>query len=1209
MFKKLGNLITKKPLAFIAIWAVILIISAFLAMNLNSHLLYDTSSFTSSTSESRAAENLIKTVFPDTAKSQLIVAVHSDNETARRTFVNELNAMVMRDPAIYNVTNTTSVYEVQSTVLETMTPELYHSLYDAMDRISDGNRKLYDATDDVRNSSDQLYWLWDNVTETNSKLNNARATILGSSSQLYDARDQIVQAHDGLYQIKGAIDVLIGMPAYFTQAYASTDSSLDDANRTSMAIGATQAFIMGNVPSSNQALALGYLQAFEGAWNASSAITDPGTRAQTAITAAGPAFISSAIPASQQALMLNIVNNFPLSAYPAGERDFCVNAIAGMQGITDMSRKQQLYAIYDLGESVSSSAIDDMVITMAAAQGGVDQVSIREIYNFGRNPSDAVIGDYLVGKAIDVLKSSDAGKNMSAADLQNAEDVIRDAWSLGRTATKQDVDKYVMNKAGEGLNDSEKRTLEEIWSWGRNPDASVIRAFVMEQAGKGLNASENKSLAEIYDLGRNASKATIQVYVIQKAAGTMNISGNLSYFYWIMDSGRNLTDGQIKNLADEWAATHSYDNPHILPPSLTSMIESGSDMLYIIELGDNGSSANATASALQLMADVEDLLKKDQYREVNAHVTGTPAIVQDMTTAAMRDISTIDQITIPLVLLIMGVYFLSLVAPFVPLAAIGVAIVTGMGALYLVTFAVGDLYNMAQAFLIVVMLGAGIDYCVFILSRYSEERGNGGEVKASVVYAIEHAGESIACSGIVAAIGFGSLMLIDKGIFMSIGVSAALGIFIAMCAALTLIPAIITIAGDRIFWPRKIGRQGASRSRMGPLMRGVTKFSLKHWKAVILALIVVLVPMTYITLQLQLGNDTLSMLPDNVESKAGFDMIQSVFGSGNIDRTSIVVTMPDDIKDTNGNYSVDTLDRIEEISRIAAGEPGVGSVYSMTRPYGSPIQYDNLSVYSVMDKNVYQTYMDKNTGSDGRTTVVYVAFEGSPYSAQASNTITDLHAKMDAYEAGNGTGMNILIGGSAASMMEYQDSCSQKYPLVVLTVFGGIFLILLFLLRSVAAPPKLFLAMFSVIVVTLGAFTLAFQYLMQNTIFWILPVALFCILIGLGGDYVIFMMSRVREEINKGKSDDDAILDAVQSTGPVILLCGAVMGTAFGSMMASSMIIMKEIGFVVSFGIILDATVMIWVIIPALMMAFRKYNWWFPGNKKTLEVIVPVKKE
>jgi RND superfamily putative drug exporter len=1203
MFKQLGNIITKWPLAFIAIWAIILIISAGLATNLGSHLLYDTSSFTSNSSESKQADNLLNAVFPDTAKSQLIVAVSADNETARRAFITQLNSTVMADPSIYNVTNTTSIYNVQSTILEKMTPDIYSDLFEAMDNVSNGSQQLYNATDEVINTSNSLYWLYDNVTTTNSQFYQARKQILSSSSRLYSARDQIVQANSGLYQIKGSIDVLLGMPAYFAQVYANASSNgLDNTNSTIMAIGETDAFVSGNVPSADQQMAYGYLQAFDTAWNATS-ISNPFVRAQQAITSAGPGFIDSAIPSGEQPLMLNIVDNFPLSSYPGGERDFCVNAVATSENITSATEKQQLYAAYDLGQSPSDAAIESLVVSAAASESGMDTGSIEAIYGLGRNPSDGTIGNYLVNQAIISLENSDSGKNMSVSDLKNATDMIHEAWNIGGTATEQDFNSYVLQTADKGLNASENQTLAEIYGWGPDPNATVVRDYVLQQAGNGENASENQTLAEIYDMGRDPSNATIDSYVIQQAADDLNITGNLSYFYMLMGSGRDLSDDQLNVLADSWADTHSFNDPQLLPESVTSMIESGNETLYIIALSAEGSNESAKLSYAALEDDVENLLGQSQYNGIVAHVTGTPAIEQDMTTAAMKDVSSIDEITIPMVILIMAVYFLSVVAPFVPLGAIGVAVVTGMGALYLATFVVGDVYNMAQTFLIVTMLGAGIDYCVFILSRYSEERNMGGDVKESVRYAVEHAGKSIACSAIVAAIGFGSLTLIDHGIFMSIGVSVAIGIFVAMCSALTLIPAIITLIGDRAFWPRKVNKPGQQKSRLGPRIRGVTKFSLKHWKAVLMVLFVVLLPLTYIALQLNLSQDTLSMLPSNSESKIGYDMIENVFGSGNIDKTSIIVTLPEDIKD-NGNYSVQALDQVEAISKIAAAEPGVSEVYSMTRPYGSTIQYDNLSVYNALEQDLYTAYMDNNTGSDDRTTVVYVAFNGSPYSAQALNTITDLRSKMQEYSSGTGSGTSILVGGSAASLQDYENSCTPRYPLVIITVFAGIFLILLFLLRSGTTPPRMFLAMISMIALTLGVFTLLFQDLMQAAIFWVLPVCLFCILIGLGGDYVIFMMSRVREEVNKGKSDEDAILDAVESTGPVIMLCGFVMATAFASMMASSMIMMKEFGFVLSFGIILDATVMIWLIIPALMMAFKKYNWWFPGNKKAPEIAV-----
>jgi len=350
-------------------------------------------------------------------------------------------------------------------------------------------------------------------------------------------------------------------------------------------------------------------------------------------------------------------------------------------------------------------------------------------------------------------------------------------------------------------------------------------------------------------------------------------------------------------------------------------------------------------------------------------------------------------------------------------------------------------------------------------------------------------------------------------------------------------------------------------------------------------------------------------MPHDVASRTGYDAVQQVFGSGNVDQTSIVVTLPVNLKE-NGNYSVAALDRVEQVSELAAGTPGVDHVYSLTRPYGDLINYQNLSSYNDLDKNIYQTYMDNHTGNDGRTTVVYVAFNGSPYSTDSMNSLNDLRAKLNTYQAGSGAGTKMMVGGSAAGMQEYMNLCTPKYPIVILIVFVGIYLILFLLLRCVFSPIRLFATMISVIALTLGVFTMIFQYWLNEPIFWVLPVSLFCILIGLGGDYVIFMMSRVREEVNKGKSTEDAILDAVETTGPVILLCGAVMATAFASMMSSSMAMLQEFGFVLSFGIIIDATIMIWLLIPAIMTIFPKFTWWIPGIGKTVkklerEAVVP----
>ena len=132
---------------------------------------------------------------------------------------------------------------------------------------------------------------------------------------------------------------------------------------------------------------------------------------------------------------------------------------------------------------------------------------------------------------------------------------------------------------------------------------------------------------------------------------------------------------------------------------------------------------------------------------------------------------------------------------------------------------------------------------------------------------------------------------------------------------------------------------------------------------------------------------------------------------------------------------------------------------------------------------------------------------------------------------------------------------------------------------------------------TLAAFILVFQDWMQASVSWILPIILFCVLMGLGVDYDIFLVSRIREEVLKGKSDEEAIVTAVESTGTIITLCGAVMASAFGSMLLSSMLEMKEFGFVLCLAIILDATLMRLVIVPSIMVLMKKYNWWMPFVK------------
>jgi RND superfamily putative drug exporter len=1179
IFKTLGEFIAKYAWGIIALWVVILLISAPMALMFTQNLEYDTEKFVPKDLGAFQAKDVYDAQFPANDTNQILIVAQSDNKTESMHFIDALNSAVKNDSSIKNVTGTTSIYDIQRSALVNMTPDLYRGLYEGYDNVTDANRELYNATDTVRNSSRDLYYLKDNITKANDQMYTARKQILTSSAQMYSARDQIVQAHDGLYQVKGAADMILGVPMRFVQAYNKASPSLDDANSSHAAYD--------EVKSSLSEPASSYLNAFYAHWQANYE-ADPMSRAQHSISSAEVSGFIGAMPSDQQPIMFAVVQNYPLASYSAeATRQFAVNTVG--QSVSDPAMKQQLDLIYGMGVSPSSVAYDNMVLGAVPAD---QQSAAREIYNLGRNPSDGAIGSYLVNKALRSINKTDT----------NATQIIWDAWNLGGSATNDDFDKYVIDKASKDLNATEKAQVQRIYSWGPVPDNATISAYVLEQAGSGRNASENQTMAEIYDLGWNATSGSVKEYVIDQAKKDANLTSNNTYFLALLSLPRNMTDVQLQSYARDWANTHGYDDPKIFPDSIVSGLAAGKVTLYMVSTSDIENAESSIDAVKAIRGHIASL--EGGFPGVTVYLTGASAMSVDTEMASMSDVDNIDKVTIALVLIILGLYFRSFLTPFVPLIIIGVAIVAAFGMMGLISTQIGIFY-LVETFMIVIMLGAGTDYCVFMFSRFAEERSKGAEVRDSVVAAVSNAGKSIASSGSTAMIGFGSLMLVDQGIFRSIGIGTATSILLSMLVALTLVPAVLTVFGDKLFWPRKIYKSGPGMTQ--GIWRKITGRVLKHSKLILAIALLLTIPAIAIFMQLHLGDDVVSMLPANVESKQGYDILNSEFGSGALDKAMIVATMPS-LK-VDGNYSAASLDRVESLSASIAGVPGVSKVYSITRPEGATISYDDLSSYSSTEKEYYQTYMDNSTGKDGRTTVLYVEFVGSPYSESSQRAIDAIQTKLADYQQSpDGQGTTLLLGGSCVATYEYQKAATDKYSLVIPVVLIGIFLVLMLLLRSVFTPLRLIMTLLMSMMWTLAAFIVVFVFWMQTSVYWILPIILFCVLMGLGVDYDIFLVSRIKEEVMKGRSDEDAIEHAVESTGTIITLCGTVMAAAFGSMLLSNMIMLREFGFVLCLAIILDATIMRLVVVPSIMVLMKKYNWWMPFVKDEVAPVILVKK-
>ncbi len=283
-----------------------------------------------------------------------------------------------------------------------------------------------------------------------------------------------------------------------------------------------------------------------------------------------------------------------------------------------------------------------------------------------------------------------------------------------------------------------------------------------------------------------------------------------------------------------------------------------------------------------LRAVVSEAMEDAGLSDVKTYVTGSVPIAYDTLQGANGDMSVIDPISIVLIFVLLGVFFCSLVTAAVPPLVVGSA----YGIVLSMIFALGgvmDIFYITRVIVLVSMLGAGCDYSVFIISRYKEERRSGKSKEDALSEAITWAGESVLTSGLAVIIGFAVMALCSYSLVSSMAVVLALGIVLAMLAALTLIPAIISIVGDRVFWPRSMDfyrRTEASGSGLyGRITSGgrryftwAGKFSVDHAKAIVAVVILITVPLGYVALTSEDSFDMISVMPDS-ESKEGVDII------------------------------------------------------------------------------------------------------------------------------------------------------------------------------------------------------------------------------------------------------------------------------------------------------------------------------------------------
>jgi uncharacterized membrane protein YdfJ with MMPL/SSD domain len=564
---------------------------------------------------------------------------------------------------------------------------------------------------------------------------------------------------------------------------------------------------------------------------------------------------------------------------------------------------------------------------------------------------------------------------------------------------------------------------------------------------------------------------------------------------------------------------------------------------------------HATYAAIRLrtsgsddeLAAIRDRLAAPGLR---TRVGGPTAISADVSGQVASDIGKAEGYSMPVLLILLVLIFGSVVAASTPLLVGGLAILGAFVATRLLTYTT-NVSVFAMNIITLLGLGMAIDYALFIVSRYREELDRGYEPGVAVERTLATAGRTVAVAALTVSLALASLLLFPQVFLRSMGFGGMAAVLVAMLAALTVLPALLAVLGHRINALR-VGRRrpAAARHADGAGWARLARAVMRRPVPVVLATVGVLAFLASPFVRAQFGGVDERVLPPGSESRVVSERIAADFAGGGVEQIRVLVT------------GADASAFATRMARL----PGVTSAAV--------------------------------TASKGESAMIAVRYDGTQASPVGQRIVTDIRALPAP------PGATVLVGGSAADLHDLLDSLRTRLPWMALLV-AGVTIVLLFLaFGSVVLPLKAVAMNVVSIGASFGAVVWVFQDGHFAGLFGFTPtgyleatqlVLMLAILFGLSTDYEVFLLSRVREEWDRTGDNVTAVSAGLQRTGRIITSAALLLIVVIGGFATGGITFIKMIGLGMIVALIVDATLVRALLVPATMRLLGRANWWAPG--------------
>ena len=562
---------------------------------------------------------------------------------------------------------------------------------------------------------------------------------------------------------------------------------------------------------------------------------------------------------------------------------------------------------------------------------------------------------------------------------------------------------------------------------------------------------------------------------------------------------------------------------------------------------------------------VETVETANEDEAFSVAITGELSLDHDFNALSQEDLEKGElQFGLPAALIILLLVFGAVVAGLIPLLMAIVSIIVALGLTALLAqqfeisiFVVNMLTGMG--------LALGIDYSLFIVSRYREERGRGRDERDAIGAAGATASRAVLFSGTAFVVAMFGMLLVPNSIMRSLAAGAILVGIVSVVAALTLLPAVLGLLGDRIDSLRIpiVGRRSVdSANPEGRFWSAVVRRVLRRPGLSLALSAGLLIALALPLLGIKIGTSGVTTLPDRFVSKQGFVVLERDFPGTTTDPVEIVVS---------GGSRPEVTQALRVLETALDQDP----------------RFEGAEIVR---------------SADGETALLSVSVSGDPAGGDAVAAVRELRNDL-VPEVFAATSAEVLVGGTTSEQIDYFDSVVDPTALVLAFVLGLTFILLTIVFRSVVIAGTAVVLNLLSVGAAYGLLVLVFQHGVGADLFgfqqadtieaWV-PLFLFSVLFGLSMDYQVFLLSRIKERYEKTGDTTDAVSFGVSSTARIITGAALIIVAVFSGFARGDLIMFQQMGFGVAIALLIDATIIRSVLLPSAMKLLGRWNWYLP---------------